>query len=319
MTQTSPETLPSTAASSQVAADPTLPLQDRLARISAGWPSEAPGPGTAIVDDARGAVAELLSALEAGDVRAAVPDETAPGGWRAQAWVKAGILLGFRLPGMTEHREGPIFAARDRSAYWVVDILSGSEARHADASGSPWRIVPGGTTVRTGAHLEPGVTIMPPSYVNVGAWIGRGTMVDSHVLVGSCAQVGSGVHLGAGTQIGGVLEPPGARPVVVEDDAFVGGNCGLYEGVVVGRGAVIGAGVVLTGQGRLIDLVNERELTGTPEEPLLVPPGAVVVPGTRPAAGGFARERGISLAVPVIVKQRDEGTAARVALEDALR
>lgn len=304
---------------SSVAADAGQQLKERLARIRAGWPSEPPGPGTPIVDDARAAVADLLAALEAGSVRAAVRDEAAPGGWRAEAWVKAGILLGFRLPGMTEHREGPIFAARDRSAYWVVDILSSSEARQADAAGAPWRVVPGGTTVRTGAHLEPGVTIMPPSYVNVGAWVGRGTMLDSHVLVGSCAQVGTGVHLGAGTQVGGVLEPPGARPVIVEDDAFVGGNCGLYEGVIVGRGAVIGAGVVLTGQGRLIDLVAERELRGTPDEPLVVPPGAVVVPGTRPASGEFARERGITLAVPVIVKQRDEGTAARVALEDALR
>jgi 2,3,4,5-tetrahydropyridine-2,6-dicarboxylate N-succinyltransferase len=323
MTSTAPGPTPSAAAPSAAAsagaAGQTLALRERLARVIAEWPSEPPGAGTPIVDDARGAVADLLSALESGAVRAAVPDASAPGGWRAQAWVKAGILLGFRLPGMTEHREGTIFAARDRSAYWVVDILSGSEARHADATGAPWRVVPGGTTVRTGAHLEPGVTIMPPSYVNVGAWVGRGTMVDSHVLVGSCAQVGAGVHLGAGTQVGGVLEPPGARPVVVEDDAFVGGNCGLYEGVVVGRGAVIGAGVVLTGQGRLIDLVEGRELAGTTDEPLVVPPGAVVVPGTRPASGDFARERGICLAVPVIVKRRDEGTAARVALEDALR
>jgi 2,3,4,5-tetrahydropyridine-2-carboxylate N-succinyltransferase len=173
--------------------------------------------------------------------------------------------------------------------------------------------------VRAGAHLEPGVTIMPPSYVNVGAWLGRGSLVDSHVLVGSCAQIGERVHLAAGVQVGGVLEPPGARPVVIEDDCFIGGGCGLYEGVVVGRGAVLGAGVILTGQGRLVDLVEEGESRGTPEAPLVVPPGAVVVPGTRPASSAFAREQGIALAVPVIVKRRDAGTDARVALEEALR
>ena len=170
-----------------------------------------------------------------------------------------------------------------------------------------------------GAHLEPGVTLMPPSYVNVGAWIGQGTMVDSHVLVGSCAQIGREVHLSAAVQVGGVLEPAGARPVVVEDGAFVGGASGLYDGVIVGARAVIGAGVVLTGQSRLFDLVGERELTGTPDEPLVVPTGAVVVPGTRPANGAWARERGIAVATPVIVKYRDAGTAARVVLESALR
>ena len=243
----------------------------------------------------------------------------APGGWRAEPWVKAGILLGFRLPGMTDWRDGPIIAARDRAAYGVLDLLDGPDARAAAEAGAPWRVVPGGTTVRSGAHLEPGVTIIPPSYVNVGAWIGRGSMVDSHVLVGSCAQIGRDVHLGAAAQVGGVLEPPGARPVIVEDEAFVGGGCGLYEGVVVGRGAVLGAGVVLTGQGRLVDLVEERELTGSPEAPLVVPPDSVVVPGTRPATGEYARRQGISLAVPVIVKRRDAGTSARVALEEALR
>jgi 2,3,4,5-tetrahydropyridine-2-carboxylate N-succinyltransferase len=271
------------------------------------------------VAEARQVVADLLAALESGAVRAAVPDASAPGGWRAEPWVKAGILLGFRLPGLREYRDGPILVARDRAAYGVLDILESPGARAAAEVGAPWRVVPGGTTVRSGAHLEPGVTIMPPAYVNVGAWVGRATMVDSHVLVGSCAQIGAGVHLSAGVQVGGVLEPAGARPVVVEDGAFVGGGCGLYEGVVVGRRAVLGAGVVLTGQGRLVDLVEGREIVGTPREPLVVPPGSVVVPGTRPAAGAYARQLGISLAVPVIVKHRDEGTSARVALEDALR
>ena len=160
---------------------------------------------------------------------------------------------------------------------------------------------------------------MPPAYVNVGAWIGRGTMVDSHALVGSCAQVGRRVHLSAAAQIGGVLEPIGARPVVVEDDAFVGGGSGLYDGVVVGRGAVLAAGVILTGTSRLIDLVNETEHVGTPSAPLVVPPGSVVVPGARPANGSYALRLGVTVSTPIIVKRRDPSTDARIALEDALR
>jgi 2,3,4,5-tetrahydropyridine-2-carboxylate N-succinyltransferase len=294
-------------------------LQARLTSAADAWTEADGAPAPDLVEEARAVVADLLEALEAGTVRAARPDAAAQGGWRAEAWVKTGILLGFRLPGMTDHRDGPILAARDRSAYGVLDILDSKPARAAAQSGSPWRVVPGGTTIRNGVHLEPGVTIMPPSYANVGAWVGSGSMIDSHVLVGSCAQVGRNVHLGAGVQVGGVLEPPGARPVVVEDEAFVGGNCGLYEGVVIGRGAVIGAGVIVTGQGRLIDLVEEVELQGTPEAPLVVPPGSVVVPGTRPASSPFGQGQGVSLAVPVIVKRRDEGTSARVALEEALR
>jgi 2,3,4,5-tetrahydropyridine-2,6-dicarboxylate N-succinyltransferase len=307
----------SAAADSPVAADPAL-LQTRIEGVGAAW-AAADDPSDGLVEEARAIVAELLAALEAGLVRAAVPDPTAPGGWRAEPWVKAGILLGFRLPGMTDWRDGPIMAARDRSGFGVLDVLDGPDARAAAEAGAPWRVVPGGTTVRSGAHLEPGVTIIPPSYVNVGAWIGRGSMVDSHVLVGSCAQIGRDVHLGAAAQVGGVLEPPGARPVIVEDEAFVGGGCGLYEGVVVGRGAVLGAGVILTGQGRLVDLVERRDFVGSPAAPLVVPPGSVVVPGTRPATGEYARRQGISLAVPVIVKRRDAGTSARVALEEALR
>jgi 2,3,4,5-tetrahydropyridine-2-carboxylate N-succinyltransferase len=179
--------------------------------------------------------------------------------------------------------------------------------------------VPGGSAIRAGAHLEPGVVVMPPSYVNVGAWIGAGSMVDSHVLVGSCAQIGSGVHLAAGVTIGGVLEPPGGRPVIVEDDAFIGAGARLLDGVLVRRGAVIGAGVILTGTSRLYDLVEERERSGTVDEPLIVPPDVVVVPGSRALTGRWAEERGLSVATALIVKRRDAGTAARVALEDALR
>lgn len=265
-------------------------------------------------------VAQLLRDLEAGTIRAAEPDASAPGGWRVNAWVKAAILEAFRVRDLRDWGGvASILAARDRAAIGLVDLLHGPAAIAAAAAGAPIRVVPGGTTVRAGAHLEPGVTIVPPSFVNIGAWVGGGTMVDSHVLVGSCAQIGERVHLSAGVQVGGVLEPAGARPVIVEDDAFIGGGCGLYEGVVVGRGAVLGAGVILNGQGRLIDLVEERELRGTPDEPLVVPAGAVVVPGSRPVTSGYGAANGVHLLVPVIVKQRDGSTDARTTLEEALR
>jgi 2,3,4,5-tetrahydropyridine-2-carboxylate N-succinyltransferase len=180
-------------------------------------------------------------------------------------------------------------------------------------------VVPGGTSVRDGVYLAPGVTIMPPSYINVGAWIGEGTMVDSHVLVGSCAQIGSRVHLSAGVQIGGVLEPPGRRPVIVEDEVFVGAQAALLEGVLVQRGAVIAAGVILTGTSRLYDLAREQVIVGTLDEPLVVPAGAVVVPGSRGASGDFAAAHGLALSTAVVVKYRDERTEARVALQEALR
>ena len=294
-------------------------LARRVRELDAAWTAAAGSPDAALVAAGETVVAELMDRLETGLIRAAAPDPASPGGWRVESWVKTGILLAFRLPGMTELRDGPIAAGRDRSALGIIDLLGSVGARAAGASGAPWRIVPGGTSVRRGAYLAPGVTIIPPAFVNSGAWVGEGCMIDSHVLVGSCAQIGRHVHLAAGVQVGGVLEPPGARPVIVEDEAFVGGGSGLYEGVTVGRGAVIGAGVILTGQSRLVDLVEERELPGTPDAPLVVPPGAVVVPGSRPAGGQWASVRGISLAVPVIVKHRDGGTDSRVALEEALR
>ena len=188
-----------------------------------------------------------------------------------------------------------------------------------DLAGGPWRIVPGGTAVRRGVYLGPDVIVMPPSYLNIGAWMGASTMVDSHVLVGSCAQIGARVHLAAGVTIGGVLEPSGARPVIVDDDAFVGAGSALLEGVLVGRGAVIGAGVTLTGTSRLYDLVRDRVLVGTADEPLAVPPGAVVVPGSRALDHPFARANGLSVGTALLVKDRDAGTSARVALEEALR
>ena len=252
----------------------------------------------------------LLDDLEAGRVRAAEPDPGVPGGWRVRLDVKAAILELFRDRTVASWAAGP-FGFRDRAA---VPPRGPGELRDG-----PWRIVPGGTSVRRGAHLGTDVVVMPPSYINVGAFVGGATMVDSHVLVGSCAQIGERVHLGAGVTIGGVLEPSGARPVIVEDDAFVGAGSALLEGVLVGRGAVIGAGVTLTGTSRLYDLVRERVIVGTTEEPLTVPPGAVVVPGARSLDGAFAGANGLSIATAVIVKDRDSGTNARVALEEALR
>jgi 2,3,4,5-tetrahydropyridine-2-carboxylate N-succinyltransferase len=249
----------------------------------------------------------ILEALSSGRLRAARPDPGSPGGWRVEPAVKQAILARFVDRQMVEWTVGP-FQFRDRAGLPVHELSDPS-----------WRIVPGGTSIRAGAYLGSGVVVMPPSYVNVGAWIGAGTMIDSHVLVGSCAQIGGGVHLSAGVTIGGVLEPPGARPVIVEDDAFVGGGCGLYDGVLVGRGAVLAAGVILTGTSRIFDLVREEVRSGTPESPLTVPPGAVVVPGTRALAGSFAASHGLAVATAVIVKDRDTGTGARVALEATLR
>jgi 2,3,4,5-tetrahydropyridine-2,6-dicarboxylate N-succinyltransferase len=298
--------------------DSASALEVQVMALDAAWrAAEAAEPQ--LVEEARAVVADLVAALENGQVRSATPDPAVADGWRIHAWVKTGILLGFRLPGMTEYRDGPIIAARDKSAFGVLDLLESESSRAASAAGAPWRVVPGGSAVRSGVHLEPGVTIMPPAYANVGAWVGRGTMIDSHALVGSCAQVGQDVHLSAAAQIGGVLEPAGARPVIVEDGAFIGGGAGLYEGVIVSRGAVIAAGTVITGQSRLLDLVAEQELRGTPASPLVVPANAVVVPGTRPATSAWARERGISVTLPLIVKYRDAGTDARVALEETLR
>jgi 2,3,4,5-tetrahydropyridine-2,6-dicarboxylate N-succinyltransferase len=260
----------------------------------------------------------ILRALDSGKIRAAEPDLSTPDGWRVNGRVQAAILgLFANRETRTWDLDGIQF--RDRVGLPPKDLLGSPEAAAALAAGRPWRVVPGGTSVRAGVYLAPGVTIMPPSYVNVGAWIGEGTMVDSHVLVGSCAQIGKRVHLSAGVQIGGVLEPPGRRPVIVEDGAFVGAQAALLEGVLIGRGAVIAAGVILTGTSRLYDLVRERVIAGTLEQPLVVPAGAVVVPGVRQAGSSFAAEHGLALSAAIVVKYRDERTDARVALEEALR
>jgi 2,3,4,5-tetrahydropyridine-2-carboxylate N-succinyltransferase len=257
------------------------------------------------VHEPRGA--SVLDGLESGVLRAAWPDSGAPSGWRVDPDVKAAILDVFRDRTISDWSAGPL-TFRDRSAVAPRDVRSG-----------PWRIIPGGTAVRRGAYLGRDVVVMPPSYVNVGAWVGDRTMVDSHVLVGSCAQIGAGVHLSAGVTIGGVLEPSGARPVIVEDDAFVGAGSTLLEGVLVGGAAVIGAGVTLTGTSRLYDMVRGRVLVGTSDAPLSVPPNAVVVPGSRALEGSFAARHELSVAAAILIKDRDAGTKARVALEGALR
>ena len=262
---------------------------------------------------------DILAALDSGTLRAARPDSAAPGGWRVDPVAKQAILACFADRATRDWDFGGALQFRDRVNLPTKDLLTGPEARDAAAAGRPWRIVPGGTSVRAGVRLGQGVVVMPPSFVNIGAWIGDDVMVDSHVLVGSCAQIGDRVHLAAGVQIGGVLEPPGARPVIVEDDAFIGANSGLFEGLLIGRGAVLGAGVILTGTSRLFDLVRERVLEGTPQEPLAVPPGSVVIPGVRQLDGPFARRHGLGASTALIVKDRDPGTDARVALEAALR
>lgn len=255
-----------------------------------------------IVEDASAPrlVQAALDALEAGSARAASRDSG--GQWQAHPWVKQAVLAAFRLSELTAYPQWP-GGAVDKSLV---------PARRMEL-GDGVRVVPGGTSVRRGAHLGEGVVVMPPSYVNVGAWVGAGTMVDSHVLVGSCAQVGRGVHLSAAVQLGGVLEPVGARPVVVEDGAFVGAQCGLYEGVVVREGAVLAPGVILTASTTVHDLVHGRTHRGE------VPESAVVVPGTRPARGDYATAHGLALYAPCIVKYRDDDTSASVVLEDALR
>lgn len=250
---------------------------------------------------------ELLDALEAGSVRVAEPPQEAGGDWIVHAWVREAILDLFRTEPLAAFPAAPA---------GFVDKASLGPRTFALDSGV--RVVPGGSAVRRGAFVGEGCVLMPPAYVNVGAWIGPGSMIDSHALVGSCAQVGARVHVSAGAQIGGVLEPVGSRPVIVEDDALVGGQCGLYEGVRVGRGAVLAAGVVLTASTPVFDLVHERRLPAEEGAPA-IPAGAVVVPGTRPARGDFAREQALAQACCLIVKYRDERTDRSTRLEDALR
>lgn len=263
-------------------------------------------PAEALGDEARAAFDSFLEALERGELRAAEPG---PEGWIVNAWVKKGILLGFRLGRVVESE--PAGALR----FFDKDTFPPRRLTLADGV----RVVPGGSAVRSGAYLGAGVVVMPPAYVNVGAYVGEGSLIDSHALVGSCAQVGRRVHLSAGAMLGGVLEPVGALPVIVEDEALIGGNCGVYEGTVIGRRAVLGSGVILTGGVTVYDLPRKTTYRRTSDAPLRIPEGAVVVPGARRLQDPFAERNGLSVAAPVIVKYRDEKTEASAALEDALR
>jgi 2,3,4,5-tetrahydropyridine-2-carboxylate N-succinyltransferase len=265
---------------------------------------------TADKTDARAAFFALQRALDEGDVRAAEPDEAAPSGWRVNAWVKQGILLGFRFGDVVD-----VSADHGRWPFYDKDTMP-LKAPGAEAG---VRIVPGGSTVRSGAFIARSVVCMPPMYINIGAYIDEGSLVDSHALVGSCAQIGKRVHLSAAAQIGGVIEPVGALPVIVEDDVLIGGNTGVYEGAVIKRRAVLAAGVVITGSTPLYDLPNGRIIRPEPGQPLVVPEGAVVVPGARAVTVGAGKEWGLSLATPVIVKYRDDRTDTRTELEAWIR
>jgi 2,3,4,5-tetrahydropyridine-2-carboxylate N-succinyltransferase len=268
------------------------------------------GAGPAAVGDpeALNAFLSLRAALESGEVRAASPDPGSATGWRVNTWVKQGILLGFRLGALEELPSGGLSFV-DKHTYPV---------QHFDP-GDGVRIVPGGSSVRSGAFLARGVVCMPPMYINAGAYVDEGSMVDSHALVGSCAQIGKRVHLSAAAQIGGVLEPVNAGPVVIEDDVLVGGNCGVYEGTIVRTGAVLAAGTILTRGTPVFNLVSGEVLRATEEMPLVIPENAVVVPGSRAVNKGKGQEWGLSLYAAVIVKYRDDKTSLSTTLEDLLR
>ena len=251
--------------------------------------------------------ARFKEALNAGEIRAAEPDPSQKSGWRVNGWVKKGVLLGFRMGSIVDMSSGlPFF---DKSTYPL--------RRFSTAGGV--RIVPGGSSIRDGCFIGKGVTCMPPMYINAGAYVGDGTMVDSHALVGSCAQIGRNVHISAASQIGGVLEPVGALPVIVEDDVLIGGNCGVYEGTVVQKQAVLGTGTILNRSTPVYDLVRSAVYRATDDQPLIVPEGAVLVAGSRAVTSGPGKDWGISIYTPVIVKYRDEKTGARIQLEDLLR
>lgn len=248
---------------------------------------------------------EVLAALETGELRVA---EKTGGEWKVNTWVKEVILAGFRLGKITDMSAGQ-FPFFDKDTYPVRGF------RQEDGV----RIVPGGTSIRRGAYLAPGAIVMPPSYINVGAYVGEGTMVDSHVTIGSCAQVGCHIHISAATQIGGVLEPAGAMPTIIEDGAFVGGNCGIYEGTIVREQAVIASGVIITASTALYDATTGEFVPRNADGRVVVPHGAVVVSGSRPVSRGPGAGSGVSLYCPVIVKYRDDKTSGSVSLEELLR
>jgi 2,3,4,5-tetrahydropyridine-2,6-dicarboxylate N-succinyltransferase len=261
-------------------------------------------------DEQRRLFQQFKDALNLGEIRAAEPDPARMTGWRVNAWVKKGILLGFRMGAIVDMS---IDAARqpffDKSTYPVKKFGADSGVR----------IVPGGSSIRDGCYVAKGVTCMPPMYINVGAYVDEGTMIDSHALVGSCAQIGKKCHISAASQIGGVLEPVGAMPVIIEDEVLVGGNCGVYEGTIVKRRAVLGTGTILNRSTPVYDVVTGKVLAASDDEPLVIPEDAVVVAGSRAISHGRGKDWNLSLYTPVIVKYRDARTDAKVQLEDLLR
>ena len=261
-------------------------------------------------DEHKNLFRKFLHALDRGEIRSAELDPTSPSGWKVNAWVKKGILLGFRMGAIVEYGKTNAGQAFFDKATYPLKRFAPTDAV---------RIVPGGSSIREGSYVGKGVTCMPPMFINVGAYVGDNTMIDSHALVGSCAQIGQSCHISAAAQIGGVLEPVGAMPVIIEDEVLVGGNCGVYEGTVVKRGAILGSGTILNSSTPVYDLVRGDILRSSEGQPLVVPEGAVVVAGSRNVTSGQGKEWGISLYTPVIVKYRDEKTEAKVQLEDLLR
>jgi len=249
----------------------------------------------------------FIDALNKGIIRSAEKDSN--GNWNANIWVKKGILLLFKFGVLSD------MSISDEFKYFDKDTLP----LHPFTLDDSIRIVPGGSSVRTGCYIAKSVICMPPMYINIGSYVDEGTMIDSHALVGTCAQIGKGVHLSAAAQVGGVLEPPGARPVVIEDNVMIGGNCGIYEGTLIRKRAVLASGVILTASSKVYDLVNETVITSSSTSPLEIPEGAVLVPGTRLVKTPFGEKHGLSISSPLIIKYRDEKTDGRTALESALR
>lgn len=250
---------------------------------------------------------ELINGLNTGKIRSAQKDDN--NNWIVNDWVKKGILLLFKYGNLTDYSINKNFNFFDKHTIPTHNFTIEDNVR----------IVPGGSSIRTGSYISPGVICMPPMYINIGAYVDEGTMIDSHALVGTCAQIGKRVHLSAASQIGGVLEPPNARPVIVEDDVMIGGNCGIYEGTLIRRRAVLGSGVVITSSTKIFDLVKERIIKAENGNPIEIPEGAVVVPGARKINTPFAEQFGLSISSPIIIKYRDEKTDSKTALEDYLR
>ena len=275
-------------------------LQTRIEELFALPISELP------IQEANALFSELKGLLNSGQIRSAQPDDD--GGWQVNAWVKRGILLGFRAGQLADASTGG-FSFFDKENLPMRSLAIQNNVR----------LVPGGSAIRDGAYVAPGVICMPPMYINIGAYVDEGSMVDSHALVGTCAQIGRRVHLSAAAQIGGVLEPVGANPVIIEDDVLVGGNCGVYEGTIVRGRAVVAAGVVPTAWSRVYDIPNQRILSSAETGTLEIPEGAVVIAGSRPIRDEWAQEQGLSLSTPIILKYRDDKTDGRTAIESALR